>query len=207
LTSLKEGINAKKEAVIQAVLNNFNELMNEINQIDSQIKDLINIVDCESNFLELKNKLKKQSNPVQLDALNNEINNLKEKIDNYILNFDKLNFKVQFNQNDCGPILLGSIENIGDDFKNLKLKLESCVEATFQLEIDNFTKFSNSKGTRQSVNPCIVGHLPWRILANSKLNKNKENCLFCSQWSINAVAELRLINLDDSTKNAVQSIS
>ncbi len=177
LTSLKEGINAKKEAVIQAVLNNFNELMNEINQIDSQIKDLINIVDCESNFLELKNKLNKQSNPVQLDALNNEINNLKEKIDNYILNFDKLNFKVQFNQNDCGPILLGSIENIGDDFKNLKLKLESCVEATFQLEIDNFTKFSNSKETRQSVNPCIVGHLPWRILANSKLNKNKENCL------------------------------
>jgi DNA repair exonuclease SbcCD ATPase subunit len=174
LTLLKEGINTKKEALIQAVLNNFNELMNEINRTDSQIKDLINIVDCEPNFLELKNKLNDQSNPVQLDALKNEINDLKEKIDNHILNLDKLNFKVQFNPNNCGPISLGSIENIGDDFTDLKLKLESCGEATFQLEIDDFTKFSNNKEIRRSVNPCIVGHLPWRILAHSRLNQNKE---------------------------------
>lgn len=54
---------------------------------------------------------------------------------------------------------------------------ESRAEATFQLVINNFTKFKENKENRLSPTPCIVRNLPWKILAMAKQMPNREMAL------------------------------
>ena len=61
-------------------------------------------------------------------------------------------------------------ERIGED----SLEDESRAEATFQLVINDFSKFKDSRESRLSPTPCIVRNLPWKILAMSKQLNNRE---------------------------------
>ena len=55
-----------------------------------------------------------------------------------------------------------------DLIDNENIDDESRAEATFQLVIDEFTKFKDNKESKLSAAPCIVRNLPWKILAMSK---------------------------------------
>jgi len=93
---------------------------------------------------------------------------------------------------------------------------ESRAEATFQLVIEDFTKFKENKESRLSLQPCIVRNLPWKILAMSKQTNNREFALGfflqcnaesdSTRWSVCAVAELRLLHKNDPEKNFVKKI-
>ena len=54
---------------------------------------------------------------------------------------------------------------------------ESRAEATFQLVVDEFTKFKDNRESRLSAQPCIVRNLPWKILAMSKPANNRDYTL------------------------------
>ncbi len=93
---------------------------------------------------------------------------------------------------------------------------ESRAEATFQLVIEDFSKFKEGKESRLSAQPCIVRNLPWKILAMSKQTNNREFSLGfflqcnaesdSTRWSVCAVAELRLLHNTDPEKNFVKKI-
>ena len=93
---------------------------------------------------------------------------------------------------------------------------ESRAEATFQLTIENFSKFKDSRESRLNTTPCIVRNLPWKILAMSKQGSNRESVLGfflqcnadseSARWSVCAVAELRLLHQTDPEKNFVKKI-
>ncbi len=93
---------------------------------------------------------------------------------------------------------------------------ESRAEATFQLVINDFSKFKESKESRLSPTPCTVRNLPWKILAMSKQINNKEFVLGfflqcnadseSTRWSVCAAAELRLLHLTDPSKNLIKKI-
>ena len=54
---------------------------------------------------------------------------------------------------------------------------ESRAEATFQLTIENFSKFKDSRESRLNTTPAVVRNLPWKILAMSKQGNNRESVL------------------------------
>lgn len=93
---------------------------------------------------------------------------------------------------------------------------ESRAEATFQLVVEDFTKFKEMKESRLSPQPCIVRNLPWKILAMSKQTNNRDFALGfflqcnaeseSTRWSVCAVAELRLVHQTDPEKNFIKKI-
>lgn len=93
---------------------------------------------------------------------------------------------------------------------------DSRAEATFQLVINDFSKFKDSKDSRLSPTSCIVRNLPWKILAMSKQISNGDMVLGfflqcnaeseSNRWSVCASAELRLLHTTDPEKNFVKSI-
>lgn len=103
-----------------------------------------------------------------------------------------------------------------DILDNENINDESRAEATFQLVIDDFTKFKENKESRLSPQACIVRNLPWKILAMSKQTNNREFALGfflqcnaeseSTRWSVCAVAELRLIHQTDPEKNFIKKI-
>jgi len=103
-----------------------------------------------------------------------------------------------------------------DLIDNENIDDESRAEATFQLVIDEFTKFKDNKESKLSAAPCIVRNLPWKILAMSKQTNTRETALGfflqcnaeseSTRWSVCAVAELRLLHLTDPEKNFTKKI-
>lgn len=93
---------------------------------------------------------------------------------------------------------------------------ESRAEATFQLVVEDFTKFKEMKESRLSPQPCVVRNLPWKILAMSKQTNNRDFSLGfflqcnaeseSTRWSVCAVAELRLVHQTDPEKNFTKKI-
>lgn len=93
---------------------------------------------------------------------------------------------------------------------------ESRAEATFQLVVEDFTKFKEMKESRLSPQPCVVRNLPWKILAMSKQTNNRDFALGfflqcnaeseSTRWSVCAVAELRLVHQTDPEKNFIKKI-
>jgi len=96
--------------------------------------------------------------------------------------------------------------------------IESPTRATFQLLINDFSKFKESGETRLSPKPCMVRHFQWKILATSKkiFIKDKEfgldfflQCYAESNlptWSVSAAAELKILHLTDPEKNLVKKV-
>ena len=99
---------------------------------------------------------------------------------------------------------------------NESLEDESRAEATFQLVVEDFTKFKEMKESRLSGQACIVRNLPWKILAMSKQTNNREFALGfflqcnaeseSTRWSVCAAAELRLLHQTDPEKSFVKKI-
>ena len=114
------------------------------------------------------------------------------------------------------------IMNLRGISKTGELKKHECKsEATFQLIINDFSKFrlieNDQKKIIISQEPCIVKNLPWKILALTKLIKPRGECflgffLQCNaesdsnEWSVVANAELRILHKSDSKKNLVKKI-
>jgi len=94
---------------------------------------------------------------------------------------------------------------------------ESGSEATFQLVIEDFTKFKEMKNEKRSPHACIVRNLPWKIWAGLKqtdkgelgldfyLQCNKESK--STKWSVRAEAELRLVHQTDPEKNLIRDLN
>ncbi len=93
---------------------------------------------------------------------------------------------------------------------------ESRSEATFQLAIEDFTQFKEKKEWKESPQACIVRNLPWKILVKPEQTDNSDLVfaflLGCNtegkstNWSIRAVAELRLVHQTDPEKNFIKII-
>ena len=87
-------------------------------------------------------------------------------------------------------------------------------EATFQLVIEDFSKFKDAKVWRLSAQPCIVHNLPWKILTKATEKNDIENSLGfylqcnansdSTRWSVFAVVELRVLHNTDPELNYVR---
>jgi len=86
--------------------------------------------------------------------------------------------------------------------------IENRTEASFQLELNEFSKFKESLLSRSNIRPTIVGNLPWKISAMSLWNSDKETFVLgiflqcdidkeIKNYSVNAAADLKLVNLKD----------
>ena len=96
--------------------------------------------------------------------------------------------------------------------------IESPAGATFQLVINDFSKFIESGETRLSPQPYMIRNLPWKILATSKKMSNKDKefvlgfFLQCNTesnlptWSVRATAELKILHSTDPEKNLFKKI-
>lgn len=136
-------------------------------------------------------------------------NNIMDSTDS---NFHNTSVNSIENNND-ESMLSTSASNLNN---NDNIDDESRAEATFQLVINDFSKFRESRESRVSSTPCIVRNLPWKILAMSKQLNNREFVLGfflqcnadseSTRWSVCAAAELRLLHLMDQEKNLVKSI-
>ena len=115
-----------------------------------------------------------------------------------------MNQIISFEPNDC-------IESFG----NLDIEIdESRSEASFQLVIDDFSKFKESHKARVSQN-CYVRNVPWKIQANSIRCENGSFnfgiYLRCQKdrsspvdWSISTNFEFSILHMSDRDKNFVR---
>ena len=141
---------------------------------------------------------------------------LKKKADALRINFDNMaaNFKISLlNNKKC--LFEYREEEISDVFGIInECDDERRAEATFQLVIEDFTEFKEMKESKLSPNACIVRNMPWKILAESKQKDKGELALGfflqcrgeseSTNWSVRAVAELRLLHQTDPEKNLIK---
>ncbi len=170
-------------------------------------------------FSESKNKLNELIEKFDIFEFNDKrFEDLKKKADALRINFDNMaaDFKISLLNNRKFSFEFEE-EEISDVFgKMIECDDESRAEATFQLVIEDFSKFKEMKEQKVSHHACIVRNLPWTILAKSE---QKDKCefglgfyLYCNteskstNWSVNAVAELRLVHQTDHQKNVIRKI-
>jgi hypothetical protein len=181
-------------------LSNENKLMKEqFNESNYKLNKLIKEFDIfefnDKKFEELKKKA---------DVLRIKFNNIMADYKITLLNNKKHSF--EFKEEIVSDVL-GKIIECDDD---------SRAEATFQLVVEDFTKFKEMKESRLSGQACIVRNLPWKILAMSKQTNNREFALGfflqcnaeseSTRWSVCAAAELRLLHQTDPEKSFVKKI-
>ena len=170
----------------------FIELNDELNKIIKEF-DIFEFND--KKFEELKKKA---------DVLRIKFNNIMADYKITLLNNKKHSF--EFKEEIVSDVL-GKIIECDDD---------SRAEATFQLVVEDFTKFKEMKESRLSGQACILRNLPWKILAKSKQTNNLEFALGfflqcnaeseSTRWSVCAAAELRLLHQTDPEKSFVKKI-
>jgi len=205
------------------------ELKLKIDDYSDQLVQSIENTQLKCTQLSKRNNLIKET----FDVSNNELNKLIEEFDIFEfndkkfeglkkeadalrINFDKMTadykisllnnkkFSFEFEEADISDIF-GIIIEYDDERR---------AEATFQLVIEDFTKFKEMKEWKLSPNACIVRNLPWKIFAKSEQKDNDDFALAIglgcntksksTNWSVRAVAELRLVHQTDPKKNFVK---
>ena len=207
------------------------ELKLKIDQYSDQLLQSIENNQLKCTQLSKENKLIKDT----FSESNNELNELLEEFDIFEFNDKKFEglkkevdeLRINFNKMtaDYKMSLLNNKKFsfefkegvISDIFgKLIECDDESGSEATFQLVIEDFTKFKEMKNEKRSPHACIVRNLPWKIWAESKqtdkgelgldfyLQCNKESK--STKWSVRAETELRLVHQTDPEKNFIINI-
>ena len=223
IRSFKETVTLDKLTKVKKIEVDSEKILNILNQTE-------NVYNRDAR-LEIENYAKNIQKRIELinesteskEALENA-DNLKEEIVLHLANIKKGDVffpHLVYSNNLNGEYAIGNLLKREKTGKLIPIKsefeiipvIESRSEATFQLELNNFSKFKESFETRSSSIPCIVGDLGWKIQAISLWDKDEDFVLgFFVQCanernspnrSISATVELKLLNLKNKEQSKV----
>jgi hypothetical protein len=219
-TDLKNKVDLRREELKLKIDENSDQLVQSIEESQSKCTQLSRENKLiKETFDESNKKLNKLIEEFNIFEFNDKkFEGLKKEADALRINFDKMTadykisllnnkkFSFEFEEADISDVF-GKIIEIDD---------ENRAEATFQLMIEDFTKFKEMKDGKLSTYACIVRNMPWKILAKSKQTDKGESelgfYLQCNteskstNWSVRAVAELHLVHQTDPEKNLIKKI-
>jgi hypothetical protein len=174
--SLKHKINLKRQEYIATIEENYERVIREINKIELKCKSDAQLKMLELNHIleSTKSKLEQWASELRVPNFNKEkqwksiilkskqeterIKSLLDTFRNDLLLFKQYKFQAVpvLNNNNFGDFITENVSRID----------ENRVEAKLQLRIFDFTEFIAKKNeTRESIEWCIIKHIPWRLRA------------------------------------------
>jgi hypothetical protein len=216
-SNLKNKIDSHRKKSIQSIHKRSDELIKELSETEQRFKD-----NLKSNLKVPEfetEKIEKYKETLRNPNVNlSEVSEMVEKLKSSVLDF-QYEIKMFKSSLTMNKIVSFEPNNCINSFGKLDTKLDkNRSEATFQLVLNEFSKFKESKQERRSQRTCFVGNAPWKIEAQStQLDDGHFDLglhLICNKkispyvdWSISVQYELRILHLTNLQKNVAESIA